>query len=134
MAGGFTNYLIDKLNDHAFGGGDFTRPATVYLALTSTVPTKGAAGTELSGNGYARKAVTNNATNFPASANGAKSNGTDIVFATATGNWAEAKGAEIYDDPTAGNRLGWAELPVYKTVQSGDTAKILAGELDITIT
>ena len=53
----FTTYAVGKILDLFFGNTTATPPATWYIALTSS-------GTELSGNGYARLAVTNNTTNF----------------------------------------------------------------------
>jgi hypothetical protein len=65
----FTNYLDQKLLQHAFGGPAWTPPATVYVALSSSAPTQQPAGgwnvTEPDGTGgYARVALANNNTNF----------------------------------------------------------------------
>lgn len=120
-------YLKGALADHVFGGPDFTRPATVYLALYSDT-----AFTELSGNGYARAAVTNNATNFPAASGGVKTNGAAITFAAATGNWPQAVAWAICDAGSGGNRLYQGALTPPVTVQSGYTARFAAGALAIT--
>ena len=68
---GFTDTLENKILDHVLGGGDYTREATVYITLVTANGTDSAAGTEVSGNAYARVAVTNNATNFRAASGGA---------------------------------------------------------------
>lgn len=86
MAGSFSNYLENALLDHALGGGNYTRPATVYIALFTVAPSDAGGGTEVSGNNYSRAAVTNDATNFPAASGGAKSNGVAITFATPSGS------------------------------------------------
>lgn len=64
-------------------GSDHTAdfPATVYLALFLQ------SGVEVSGGSYARKAVTNNSTNFPDASGGSKSNGVAIAFAAASADW-----------------------------------------------
>ena len=82
---GKSDYLENKVLDHVLGGGDYTRPATVYIGLYTATPSDSGGGTEVAGNGYDRADVTNNATNFPASSGGAKSNGTAITFAAACG-------------------------------------------------
>lgn len=132
MAGSKSDYLENKVLDHVLGGGDYTRPATVYIALYTVAPTDAGGGTEVTGGSYVRKSVTNNATNFPAAASGAKSNGTEIVFVEATASWGTAVAFGIFDAETAGNLLYWADLTTSKAIGSGDTAKFAVGDLDIT--
>lgn len=137
MAGSFSNYLEDELLDHVFGGADYTRPATLYIALCTADPTDAGTGssiTEPSGNNYARVAVTNNATNFPASSSGAKSNGTAVTFPQASGSWGTVTHFAICDASSAGNMLGHGDLTVSKAVSSGDTPSFAIGDLDITLT
>lgn len=56
--GSFADHLENKLLDHVFGGGDYARPATLYIGLsTTTIADGGTNITEPSGNGYARVAV-----------------------------------------------------------------------------
>ena len=110
--------------DHILGGGDYTRPATVYVSLHSADPGETGAS-ELSGNGYARVAVTNNGTNWPAASGGVKSNGAAVTFPTATGSdWAAATHFGIWDASSAGNPLFLGALAASKTVQVGDTAQL----------
>lgn len=130
---GFSDYLENKLLDHAFGGGDFTRPATVYLALFTAAPSDAGGGTEVSGNAYARVAVTNNATNFPAASGGAKANGTAITFPQATGSWGTVTHFGIFDAASAGNLLGWNALTASKTIDAGDTPSYAVGSLSLTL-
>ncbi len=101
----FADYLENKVLDHVLGGPDFTRPATVYIALSTTIPTEAGGMTEPAGGAYARKDVTNNATNFPAAAAGAKANGVEIAFVQATAAWGEILGGGIMDALTLGNML-----------------------------
>src|SRR3972149_591973 len=76
MAGSKSDFLENELLDHVLGNAAYAAPATVYFGLYSVGPSDVGGGTELTGSGYARIAVTNNATNFPAASGGAKSNGT----------------------------------------------------------
>lgn len=132
---GKSDYLEDEILDHVLGGGDYTRAATVYIALYSEDPDEDNSGAELTGNGYDRVAVTNNATNFPASSGGAKSNGASITFPVATsGDWLEATHFGILDASSGGNLLYYGPLTIPKTVQEGDTAAFAIGELDISET
>src|SRR5260221_14789178 len=88
-----SDFLEAKMNDHILGGPDYVRAATVYLALWKGSPgDAGASGAEVSGGSYARIAVVNNATNWPATTvgTGAKSNGTAIVFATPSVDWSSS--------------------------------------------
>lgn len=133
MAGSFSNYLEDEILDHIFGGADFTRPSPVFVALYTATPSDTGGGTEVTGGSYARVSVTNNATNFPASSGGAKSNGTEIAFTPATANWGTVVAFGILDASTNGNLLCWGDVTPNKAINSGDTAKFAAGDLDITI-
>lgn len=133
--GSFTDYLENRTLDHFFGGVASTPPATLYVGLsTSTITDAGGNITEPSGNGYARVAVTNNATNFPAASGGAKSNGTAITFPQASGSWGTVIDFFIADASSGGNILGYGTLTVSKAVTSGDTLSFAIGELDITLT
>lgn len=133
MAGSFSDFLENEILDHVFGAAAYTAPATLYIALFTAAPTDAGGGTEVSGGSYARVAVTNNATNFPAASGGAKANGTEITFVTATASWGTVVAFGIFDAASAGNLLAWADLTVTKTVNNGDTAKFAVSDLDITL-
>jgi hypothetical protein len=132
MAGGKSNYLELALLDHVLGGGDYTRPATVYVALYSVTPSDTGGGTELTGSNYSRVTVTNNATNWPAAAGGSKSNGTVITFPVASGTWASAVAFGILDAGTGGNLLYWGPLTAAVAVPSGKAGQFNIGLLTIT--
>ncbi len=129
----FSNYLENKLLDHALGGGDYPRPANVYISLHTADPGETGANGEISGGDYARAAVTNNATNFPAAVNGAKANGTVITFATPTGDWGDITHGAIWDAASGGNCLGSGALGTPKTINNGDTVTIPISGLSITL-
>lgn len=98
---------------------------TLYAALTSTAPTDTAAGTELSGNGYARQAIT-----FSAAASDATSNTNAPTFTASGGAWPEVVGIEIYTALTGGTRVFFDVLDTPKTAAAGDTLTLAVGDLD----
>lgn len=127
-------YLANELLDHVFGGGDYTRPATLYISLHTDAP-GGTGANEVSGASYARVAVTNNATNFPAASGGAKSNGTVISFATpGAGGWGEVDHVGIWDAASGGNFVAYGALAVAKTINEGDPVSFPIGDLDFSLT
>jgi hypothetical protein len=130
MAGSKSNALENSILNHILGGPDFTRPATVYLALYTTGQNDSGAGTEVSAADYTRLAITNNATNFPAAASGAKSNGTDFVFPEAVNAWGLIVAWTLLDAATAGNMLYWGDFTQTQTIGVGSAAKVKAGDLD----
>lgn len=134
MAGSKSDYLENELLDHVLGGTDYPRPATVYISAYTVAPTDAGGGTEVStsGTAYARVAVTNNATNWPAATGGLKSNGTTISFPVATASWGTVVAAAIHDAVTAGNLLYWGTLTANKTIDTNDQLVFAAGDIDIT--
>lgn len=133
--GSFADFLENELLDHVFGAAAYTAPVTLYIGLsTTTITDAGGNITEPVGGAYARVAVTNNATNFPASSGGAKSNGTTITFPTATGAWGACIDFFIGDAAAGGNILAYSTLTVAKVISSGDTATFAVGDLDISLT
>lgn len=129
MSGSKSDFLENAALDHALGGPDYSRPATVYVALFTAAPTDAGGGTELAGNGYARVAVTNNATNWPAAAGGVKSNGTAITFAAASADWNGVLAYGIFDAATNGHLLYWGLLDESRNVPNGKQAEFAAGAL-----
>lgn len=129
-----TDFMENALLNHVFGNTAYTAPATLYVALFTAAPSDAGGGTEVSTanwTNYARAAVTNNTTNFPAASAGSKSNGTSISFGTAatTGNIAVTHFA-IFDAASAGNMLRWGTCSA--TVANGNTVSIAAGQLTFT--
>lgn len=132
--GALTDTLENKVLDHLLGGPDYVRPATVYITLVTANGSDSTAGTEVSGNAFARAAVTNNATNFPAAAAGLKSNGTAISFPTPTpAGWGTVVGVEVWDAASAGTRIAYGALTASKTINAGDPVSFPIGDLDLTL-
>lgn len=131
-----TNYAEMAVLDEILGsGGGGGFPATVYIGLSSTTPNEtGGNVTEPSGNGYARVAVTNNSTNWPAASGtgGIKKNGTSIEFPEATGDWgASLTQFLIFDAAQGGNLLLFDVLDTAKTISNGETARFAVNELEV---
>lgn len=126
--GGKSYYLAEKMLNHVLGGGDYTRPATVYIGLLTTLPTEGGVGlVEASGGGYARISKTNDSTNFPAATSNVKHNGTAISWPAFTQNMPTFVGAAVWDAATGGNLLYWGPFTTPRTVLQGETFEIPAG-------
>lgn len=129
-----SNFLELELLDHVLGAAAYTAPATVYVSLHTADPGETGASEVASSNAYARAAVTNNTTNFPAASGGSKSNGTAINFATPTGaGWGLCTHFGIWDASTSGNLLVAGALTVSKTINAGDAVSIGIGGLTVTM-
>lgn len=124
----FTDFLENKIIDHMLRNQAYTPPSTVYLALFTTAPSDAGGGTEVSGGAYARQAVT-----LSAASGGASSNSADITFPQATADWGTVTHVALMDALTSGNMLMHTPLDASKTINTGDTFKINAGDLDLTV-
>jgi len=129
MAGSKTDFYEGMVIQHLFES-DYSAPDPTYIALFTVAPTDSTTGTECSGGSYARVSVARGA--GWTSSGGATENASDITFPEATGSWGEVVAFAIMDASSAGNMLYWGDLSAAKTINDGDTAKIPAGDLDIT--
>jgi len=78
----------NSIGSEIFGGTAHAAVGTWYAALFTASPgAGGVADDEVSGGSYARVAVTNNVTNFPAMAALAGASGAAIAFPMATADW-----------------------------------------------
>jgi len=125
---------MDAVLDSIFGSGS---PATFYIALFTTSPVPaGTGGVECTYTGYVRFAVTNNATEFPNAALGAKSNANQWDFGTA----GSAEGSPVvavgfYDDPTSvlpANLIAVVDTSSPLTINNGADVFVPASGLDLT--
>lgn len=132
--GSFADFLENEILDHVFGAAAYSAPATLYVGLsTTTITDAGGNITEPSGNNYARLAVTNNATNFPAAAAGSKSNGTVLTFATPSGTWGTVVDFFVADAASGGNILAYGTLTASQTISSGNIVTFAIGALTFTL-
>lgn len=112
-----------KTLDAMLGGSRGTAwPATVYLAASTTDPAT--ALTEPTGGAYARVAITNDSTNWPASSSRQKANGVAVTFPTATANWGTIGWVALLDAATAGNQLAYDALTTAQPVTTGDVLQV----------
>lgn len=104
MPGSMSDFAEGKVADALLGGSALGAPATWYVGLFTVMPNEdGTGGTEAAWTGYARVAVTNNLTNWPAYASGLKANGTDFTFAAAGSGPTTVVGYGLWDAASAGN-------------------------------
>lgn len=123
-----SDFLEANLLDHMLGTSAYTSPSNVYLALYSSAPNDAGGGTELSGDGYARVAVT-----FSAAAAGSTSNPNAVTFATATDTWSQAVAVGILDASTSGNLLAYSALDSNVTVGSGSQFRFAASSVTVSL-
>jgi len=126
------------LSDHAeallldwlMTNGSATRPTAWYVALYTVAPSDSGGGTEVSGNGYAREAVTFAAATSPG---GTTSNTNAVSFTASGGNWGSITHIGIHDAVSGGNLLWHGAMTASKTVNDGDTLEFSIGNIDLTI-
>ena len=126
------------LSDHAeallldwlMTNGTATRPTAWYVGLYTAAPSDSGGGTEVSGNGYARQAVTFAAATSPG---GTTSNTGAVSFTASGGDWGTITHIGIFDASTAGNLLWHGSMTASKVVNDGDTLQFSTGNIDLTI-
>ena len=126
----FSNYTESKVLNYLFNGAAFSI-GTLYIGLYTAAPTDAGGGTEVTGNGYARVAVTCNTTNFPTTSNGTIENDVTFNFPTPTGNWGTVTHLGLFDAATGGNLLLWAPLVTNRTITTGATVRINQNQVTI---
>jgi hypothetical protein len=129
---GLSNYAAEGFLNRMFRNQAFTVSAN-YAALTTTAPSDSAAGTEPSGNGYARKAIDVNGGTSPTwgtVSGGAVTTAHAVTFAAATGAWGTISNMMIMDALTTGNMLWYGDV-ADQAVGDGDTVSFPAGDIDL---
>lgn len=122
----FTDYFENKIIE-TMRATNITA-AAAYVGLYTTATADDGSGTEVTGGSYARQLA-----GLSVASGGASANASDITFPTATANWGTVTHVALLDAATAGNMLMHSPLDTSKTVNSGDTFKINAGDLDVTV-
>lgn len=125
---GMSNYLENKLVDHSLGTTAYTMPTATYLALFTDSPGDDNSGTEVTGNGYTRKAVT-----FNAAVDGEAANDIDVEFGTPTpSDWGTVTHFGLFDAETDGNLLYHGALTSPKVTANTDPFTVPTGALVFT--
>lgn len=119
-------YLDNIINDYKYGNQAIVSIPTRYLGLFTTMPTPAGGQVEVSGGSYARVTVTNNLTNFPASALGSKRNATAFTFPAPTADWGIVLGAGWFDAISGGNLLDYGLFGTPISILNGDPAFVIA--------
>ena len=128
----FSDYTENLVLNYLLTANTVTRPTAWYVGLFTAAPSDTGGGTEVSGNGYARKAtgtmtITGTATTA--------TNAAAIEFDPASGgNWGTLTHAAIFDALTTGNMLAWAPLTTSRTINDGDVFRVPASSLTVTLT
>lgn len=125
----FSDYLEDAILNYVFRNTGTPTSANVYLSLHTTPgPSDAGSANEISGNGYARQAIT-----FGASASGAISNTAAVEFTASGGDFGTIVAIGIWDAASAGNMIAWDGI-TSATVTDGDTISFPIGDIDISLT
>lgn len=126
----FENSIINLMRSVAFTEiAAYVALFTADTGLEADNPTA-----EVSGGSYARQAA-----GLSAASAGASANAGDITFPTATAAWGTVSHVALVDHVSNTNWgtdvhvLMWSALDVSKVVADGDTFKINAGDLDVTV-
>lgn len=130
MSSGFGQSTSGAILSHILGKSAYSQPTNVYVALYTVAPTATTAGTEVSGNNYARVEVAPTAftvTNATAASNA------DITFATPSGSWGTVVAASIMSASSGGTLIAFGDLTVFKTIAQDDIIKFSSGNLTISL-
>lgn len=122
--GDHTTYLKNKILDHVYRNVSYTPPAAVYMGLFTAAPSDAGGGTEVSGGGYARQAIT-----FGAASSGVIANTAAIDFSASGANFGTITHIGIFDASTAGNLLDWKSLSASVVVNDAETLRFPIGYL-----
>lgn len=113
-AGALNDYAENKIVDAVIRGQTLGAPATAYIGLATDTCTDSSAGTEPSGNAYARVSVASSLANWAGTqaaasttassgTGGTTSNNNVITWTASTGAWGTLQSVRWYDASTAGN-------------------------------
>lgn len=145
FAGALSDYAENAYVDHILRGTAYsaTSPANYYVALYTTACSDAAAGTEVSGGGYARVSIARstsawngthgNTTGASSGTSGTVSNAAAVTFPAATADWGTATHWGIFDALTGGNPITCSPLTANRTITNGSTPSFAPGALNFQI-
>ena len=107
-----------------------TRPTAWYVGLYTAAPSDAGGGTEVSGNGYTRQAIS---CGTATGTGGTTSNDANITFTAAGGDWGTITHIGIFDASSGGQLLWHGAMSASKTIADGDTLQFNTGNIDLTI-
>ena len=123
----FSNTFETTVLTWVFTTSSATRPTEWHIALYTASPSDPGGGTEVTGGGYARQAVT-----FTVSGNTA-SNTAAIEWPVATASYGTVTDVGVFDASSGGNLIAYAALTTSKAIDTGDVFRLPAGDLDVTL-
>jgi len=123
----FSNTFETRVLTWVFTTSSATRPTEWHIALYTASPSDPGGGTEVSGGGYARQAVT-----FTVSGNTA-SNNAAIEWPVATAAYGTVTDVGVFDASSGGNLIAYAALTTSKAIDTGDVFRLPSGDLDVTL-
>lgn len=115
-----TAYLEDLI-------ADIVETSGIYVSLHTALPT---GGNEIVGGSYARRPIAYSRAGTEPTV---LSNSGIVEFAVASSNWGVITHFAIWDALAAGNMLIRKSVIVPKTINIGDVARFLIGEIDVSI-
>lgn len=120
-----SDYLEEKLLEHSLGVHSYTMPTNVYMALYTATPSDTGGGTQVSGSGYARQAIT-----FGEYSAGSIANTNEITFTASGGSFGTVVAFGIFDASTSGNLLYWSTI-TSTAVADGESLVFAVGQVTI---
>lgn len=125
-----SDYLENKVLDHVLKNTAYSQPANLYLGLWTADDglESGTVTSEVSGGSYARQTIS-----FNAASGGTADSAATVTFPAATANWGTITHVAIMDAATSGNVLFHGAVTTSKTIESGDTFQVSAGNLTISL-
>lgn len=105
-----------------------TRPTAWFLALFTVAPSDSGGGTEVSGSGYARQAIT-----FGAASSGVVANTSTHTFTASGGSWGTVTHYGIFSASSAGTLYWHGALGTSRTVADTESLTVAAGAFTLTV-
>ena len=128
-----SDYVENQILNCYLNQTNITAPTAIYVGLHTADPTDAGTGTEVSGNGYARVAITDKFGTASGTGGSLSSNADITGFTASGGNWGTVSHIGIYDASTSGNLLFHTALDSSATVNDGDSFQISSGNLTVTV-
>lgn len=127
-----SDFLENKLLDHTLRNTAFAQPSGLFVglftAITGLEENAPSAEISTSGTGYGRKVIA-----FSAAVSGTSENSGTVTFDAAEANWGTVTHVAVMDAATSGNVLFYGAVTSAKTIETGDTFQISAGNLTISL-
>jgi len=125
-----SDYTETNLLDHLLGTAQYTYITPVYLGLFTAAPSDAGGGTEVTGFGYARQAITFASATSPGGV--ALNTAGPYVFTATGGGWGNITHAGIFTLSTVGELLMWTAV-TNVTINENDSIQYDDGDITVTL-